>query len=233
MAPFPSKYIAAYNGNSTSSSSYGPNDSPLNENLGAFLIKSLTPSSPKITASLCGSNSFNFSSGIVFAKKPVPRSLPIYRPVQPLRKAPEAQQLNVNKIQIFISDLDIESIECPGKEKNIIIKKRSQTMRTEIKLNEKDIGEIINEFSEKARIPIIEGLLKARVGRLQISAVISDEAGSRFIITRRDVQMLGPGPGMVGPRFPRPIQKPLTPPQNRMQQSNQGLQGMQPSIIHR
>ncbi len=39
-------------------------------------------------------------------------------------------------------------------------------------------------FSQNARIPITNGILKAAVGDLIISAVISDFAGSRFVINK-------------------------------------------------
>lgn len=93
-------------------------------------------------------------------------------------------QINFGKIQSFINDPFVTSIECPGEGKNIIIKKREEVMTVDIKLTKEEIDSIIKEFSEKARIPLIEGLLRARVGILQISAIVSTLAESRFIITK-------------------------------------------------
>lgn len=93
-------------------------------------------------------------------------------------------EMNIGKITALIKDPAVTSIECQGPNKAIIIKRNGQLMMTDIKLTKDEIESIIKEFSEKARIPLIEGLLRARVGNLQISAVISKVSASRFIITK-------------------------------------------------
>ncbi len=116
----------------------------------------------------------------------------IYRPM-PVMRQPVVQQaipvaplpqMNFGRIEQFIRDIYITSIECPGVDKEVIIKKSGQVMTTDIRLSKEEIDAIIADFSEKARIPLIEGLLRARIANLQISAVVSKIAESRFIITK-------------------------------------------------
>ena len=56
--------------------------------------------------------------------------------------------------------------------------------KTNIVLDKEDIDQIIKAFSEKARIPIHGGILKMVVGRLVLSAIISEIIGSKFIIKK-------------------------------------------------
>lgn len=101
---------------------------------------------------------------------------------------PESQSqpsgFNLGKLDPLIKDNSIQLIECPGPGKNIMVKRYNQPNITKITLNQTEITTIINAFSKEARIPIIGGILKAAVGSLVISAVISDFVGSRFIINK-------------------------------------------------
>lgn len=122
------------------------------------------------------------------------RSMPIYTPpIQPPIQRPVQEDLKIDwgKIQALIDDPSISAIECQGDKKDLIVTKHNQIMKTEIKLNKEEIDYVINEFSDKARIPLIEGMLRARIGNLQISAVVSTVTSSRFIITKTQVQTLG------------------------------------------
>lgn len=115
------------------------------------------------------------------------------RPKPPMRPVPLAApsaSLELGKLNALIRDPLITSIECQGENKPLIITKNNQTSKSEIKLNKQEISVVITEFSEKARIPLIEGLLRARVGNLEISAVVSKIASSRFIITKTFIQPL-------------------------------------------
>ncbi len=129
------------------------------------------------------------------------RPMPIYKPT-PSIAALHQTPFDLRKIQVLIEDKEVTSIECQGEDKELIIKKRGQLMKTEIKLKKEDIAEVIRQFSERARIPLIEGLLRARVEDLQISAVVSNVASSRFIITRVVLQ-LAPTPIILNQKFQR------------------------------
>ena len=109
----------------------------------------------------------------------------------PLKKNIGASTEGVNnfnslkKIDGLIKDKNIQMIECPGPGKNVLVKTRNKINLTKIILSEDDIKGIANYFSEEARIPMMSGILKAAVGDLIISAVISQYIGSRFIIIKR------------------------------------------------
>lgn len=88
------------------------------------------------------------------------------------------------KIEFLLIDPTIQAVECPGPNKNVLIRKYNQTNVTKVILSQQEIMDIINEFSKEARIPIVGGILKAAVRNMIISSVISDFIGSRFIITK-------------------------------------------------
>ena len=81
--------------------------------------------------------------------------------------------------------MGVQLIECPGPGKNVLVKVRNKINLTKIAMNAQEIDKIIEYFSQEAKIPIINGILKAAVGDMVISAVSSQYAGSRFIITKK------------------------------------------------
>tara|TARA_Y100000310_G_scaffold340594_1_gene436971 strand:- start:952 stop:1806 length:855 start_codon:yes stop_codon:yes gene_type:complete len=110
-------------------------------------------------------------------------------PVEDIRKIkleaePRPAGFALGKIEKLLRDKTIQLIECPGPEKNLLIEKLTKINTTKISLNQEEITDIINNFSTQAKIPIMGGILKAAVGDMVISAVISEYIGSRFIIRR-------------------------------------------------
>jgi len=103
----------------------------------------------------------------------LPSTLPSYLPIG---------EINLGKLNVFLKDKAITTIECPGPERFVTIKKAGQINLTKITLSQKEINDIVADFSEKTRIPIIGGIFKASIGELTIMAVISEFVGSRFII---------------------------------------------------
>ena len=89
----------------------------------------------------------------------------------------------INKI---LNDKNVQMIECPGPGRNVLVKVRNNVNVTKLNLDEAEIKNIIIYFSDYARIPIVGGILKTSVEDLMISAVVSDYAGSRFIINKRN-----------------------------------------------
>lgn len=128
-----------------------------------------------------------FVPSIVHKEKPMPapaqtaqpaKPAPVLIPLQPI------PGMEFGRIAHLVNDPRVSSIECPGEDKEVIIKRESQISKTDIKLSREEIDKIISDFSEKARIPLEEGLLRARIGNLQISAIVSKVASSRFILTK-------------------------------------------------
>lgn len=90
----------------------------------------------------------------------------------------------LKKIDHLMKDPTIQSIECSGPGKNILIKRFNQINITKTVLSESEIKEVIEDYSNQARIPLVGGILKAAVGNSVISAVVSEFVGSRFIINK-------------------------------------------------
>jgi len=116
-----------------------------------------------------------------------PRIIPIetdqQKMVMPVpSKRPE--DLSLGKLDVLLNDSSVQTIECPGPGKNMLIKRHNKINVTRITLSQEEITKAIDDLSKKARIPIIGGLFKAAIGDLIISAVISEFIGSRFIINK-------------------------------------------------
>lgn len=100
-------------------------------------------------------------------------------------KITSSQKSDFYSINPFIIDPSISLIECYGPGQNINIVKRGERIRTSIILNFEEIQLIIKSFSDKARVPLIEGLFKAKIGDLSISAIISKSASLSFVISKK------------------------------------------------
>lgn len=121
--------------------------------------------------------------------KSIGQQIKIHPRIQALTSIqPQAQPLPegfvLGKLESLIRDPSIQSIECSGPNKNILVKRYNRFNTTRIVLNQAEITDIIDSFSTKAKIPVVGGILKAVVGDLIISAVISEFVGSRFIINK-------------------------------------------------
>ncbi len=112
-----------------------------------------------------------------------PEKEKILKSIKPEYK-PQPPNFSLGKLDYLIQDKMIQAIECLGPGKNILVKKFNRINVTKMTLSQEEISTIISEFSNKANIPLLGGILKAAVGDLLISAVTSDFAGSRFIINR-------------------------------------------------
>ncbi|MEK6830728.1 MAG: hypothetical protein AABX77_01745 [Nanoarchaeota archaeon] len=98
---------------------------------------------------------------------------------------PAVELDSLKKLDLLMKDLAVQMIECPGPGKNLLVKVRNKINVTRIILNESEIRNVADYFSKNAKIPILEGILNAAFGSLLISAVVSEHAGSRFIITKK------------------------------------------------
>ncbi len=97
---------------------------------------------------------------------------------------PRPPYLVSEKIEFLLKDSSIKLIECMGPGKNLLVKRYGQINVTKIKLDQDEINRLINNFSEHSRIPILNGILKAAVGDLIISGLLSNLNNSRFIIEK-------------------------------------------------
>ena len=93
------------------------------------------------------------------------------------------QELDLGKLNTLFNDPMIRSIECNGTESPVIV----QTMNykpTNIFLNKDEIEEVIETFSNAAKIPIEEGVMRIVAGKYILLAIVSKVIGSKFIIKK-------------------------------------------------
>jgi len=135
----------------------------------------------------------------------IPRKLIIPQPRLPshleyLKPAPAPLEIDLGKLNPFLRDPNVQSIECNGEDEKIILKVPTERI-TDITLTKEEIDNVIMIFSEKSRIPAEEGVFRAAVGKWMISAIISEVIGIKFVIKR--IPYINPNlPGM--PMMPVP-----------------------------
>ncbi|MEK6847775.1 MAG: hypothetical protein AABX50_01460 [Nanoarchaeota archaeon] len=124
----------------------------------------------------------------VFAKKiqpflriPEPRLPETARHIRPQATR---EEIDLGKINALIRDPLVKVIECNGQDENIIVIGIMGRKKTPITLNKEEMEQILQTFSQAAKIPVHEGLFKAAVGTAVISAVVSDIAGIKFVIRK-------------------------------------------------
>ncbi len=101
-----------------------------------------------------------------------------------LRPTPTNIQIDLGKLNPLIKDPMVQSIECNGADENIVVRGGMGTKKTNIVLSKKEIDEVIEKLAETAKIPMQEGVFKVAVGKLILSAIISQVVSSRFIIQK-------------------------------------------------
>ncbi len=89
------------------------------------------------------------------------------------------------KLNVLIKDPYVNEIECNGADNPLMVKKSGMTQNTQINLTIEEIYEIVAEFSQRTRIPVISGRIKAALDNLIITAVLSETLGPRFIIQKK------------------------------------------------
>ncbi len=123
-----------------------------------------------------------------------------FRPSKKIEEAPSQitqqprtlLQLDINerptaeKLNFLIKDPAVTEIECTGSDNQLLVKKAGAVQRTRVRLSIEEIYELIAEFSQKARIPVIEGTFKAALNNLIITAILSETLGPRFILQKKN-----------------------------------------------
>lgn len=121
--------------------------------------------------------------------KKIPPILRIPEPALPetvsyLRPIPTSEEIDLLKLNILVKDPLVKIIECNSPDENVLVTGMMGRKPTPIKLSKEEIDEILEKFSGASRIPLHEGLFKAAVGNLVISAVISEIVGIKFVIRK-------------------------------------------------
>lgn len=117
--------------------------------------------------------------------KPLPVSAPAYQPIQ-LKPGQQRETITLGKITQLLADPSVLSIECPGTGKNVLVNRSGLVQTSGIVLSEQEIDSVIQEFSNKTRIPFGIGVFKAAFQDLIMTAVLSEYVGTRFIILKKN-----------------------------------------------
>ena len=104
--------------------------------------------------------------------------------LQYLKPTPTKLEMDLGKLNPLIKDPMVTSIECHGTEDPVNVRGKMGIKKTKIILDKEEINQTIKKFSETAKIPIHEGVLKMAKGNLVLSAIISNVIGSKFIIKK-------------------------------------------------
>ena len=98
-----------------------------------------------------------------------------------INQLPTAEKLN-----FLIKDPAVTEIECVGAYQQLLVKKGGSIQKTHVKLSIEEIYQLIAEFSQKTRIPVLDGTIKAALNNLIITAVLSEMLGPRFILQKKN-----------------------------------------------
>jgi len=91
------------------------------------------------------------------------------------------------RIAPLLHDPSVATIECLGAGKQVTVIRRGQKQITKIALTTEEINKILENISESAHIPLLQGVFRAIVDNLAVNAVISEMIGSRFVIKKQNV----------------------------------------------
>ena len=95
--------------------------------------------------------------------------------------------LGLPKIDKILEDPSVQTIECPGPNKRILVFKGGKILSTQLSLTADEINNTMKDISEKTRIPLMSGVFKAAYGNLIITSVMSEFVGTRFIIQKKSI----------------------------------------------
>lgn len=120
--------------------------------------------------------------------------------LQYLKPVPRNMEIDLEKLNPLIKDPAVKIIECDGPDEHIFVRGRMGTKPTNIVLSKEEIIKVIKKISEASKMPIHEGVYRVVVGRLILSAIISEVVGSKFMIKK----MLY-APTFRGQSYPQPM----------------------------
>ena len=124
------------------------------------------------------------SSNRIQNRNPNSQNLPAT--IRDLRPTPTFTQLDLGKLNSLLKDPTLSVIICEGSNKSITVKRTGEGNRpTQVVLNEQEVQEIVQRFSQETKIPLSEGTFRTIVGSNLITANISsDNKVQSFTITK-------------------------------------------------
>jgi hypothetical protein len=132
----------------------------------------------------------------MFMPNPTPRQTPLRMSMsaqstkdkdeyKPSITAQQPTTPGLSKILPILSQSDVSSLECTSPGKPILINKYGNIQVSNLSLSEAEINQILQEVSQKTRIPIITGVFKAMFDNYLFTAIVSEFVGTRFIIQKK------------------------------------------------
>ena len=104
--------------------------------------------------------------------------------LQYLKPLPTKENIDLAKLNSLIKDPVVRTIRCNGEDENLLVVGAMGTKKTNIILSKEEINEVIQKFSQVAKIPVSPGIFRVALGNLIFSAVVSDVISSKFIIEK-------------------------------------------------
>ena len=106
-----------------------------------------------------------------------------FAPAVPAIQKEEIPSFDLGKLNIFMKNPEITSIECNGPDNVIIIKKGTLPINTITVLSNDEINDIIHKFSVATKTEITP-IYKASYENLVMTAFISPLIGTRFVLIK-------------------------------------------------
>lgn len=109
----------------------------------------------------------------------LPRHLSNIRPA-----ATNKVSIDLGKLNPLVNDPNVRTIETEGENEIIYVTGTMGRKPTSIRLSKTEIEEVINRFAQASKIPKGEGMYKVAVGKLLLTAMISESVSPRFVIEK-------------------------------------------------
>jgi hypothetical protein len=105
-------------------------------------------------------------------------------PARPQMPGGEVAGIRFGKLSPVIQNPSINVIECPGPGREIIIRTYNIRKPYPIVLSKEEMQKLVEQFAEKAKVPIISGLMRAWIDKFMISATIVNDQVENFILQK-------------------------------------------------
>jgi len=101
-----------------------------------------------------------------------------------IRPYPINLDVDLGNLNSLLRDSAVKVIECRGPDEKIIVRGDMGIKPTGIILSANEIDEVINKFSIRAKIPVVEGIFRVAFGKLIFTAIVSEVVSPKFIIRK-------------------------------------------------
>jgi hypothetical protein len=102
----------------------------------------------------------------------------------PPQTAPQAPQVGLEKLSPLLEDPSVQALECSGPGQALTVHRSGVKQKANMSLSGEEINELLQTFSEKTNMPLNQGVFKATLGKLTLTAVVSEFVGTRFVLSK-------------------------------------------------